>query len=70
MRLEKKAAKALEKANFNRYLLSAAVSKRANELAAGAEPLVQMDIKKYKFSDIAIVEIAEGRLEIREGEKS
>ncbi|WP_457596611.1 DNA-directed RNA polymerase subunit omega [Hydrogenimonas sp.] len=64
MRLEKVAAKALEKANFNRYLLSAAVSKRANELANGAEPLVAMDPKKHKFSDIAITEIAEGLVKI------
>jgi DNA-directed RNA polymerase subunit omega len=64
MRLEKVAAKALEKANFNRYLLSAAVSRRAIELAEGAEPLVDMDIKKYKPSDIAITEIAEGLLKI------
>ncbi len=70
MRLEKRAAKALEKANFNRYLLSAAVSKRANELAAGAEPLVEMDLKKYKYTDIAITEIAEGYLKIEGAEKS
>ncbi len=70
MRLEKKAAKALEKANFNRYLLATAVSKRANELAAGAEPLVNMDQKKYKFSDIAIIEIAEGYLKIEDEKKS
>ncbi len=70
MRLEKVAAKALEKANFNRYLLSAAVSKRANELAAGAEPLVEMDTKKYKFSDIAITEIAHGVVKIEGMEQS
>jgi DNA-directed RNA polymerase subunit omega len=64
MRLEKIAAKALEKANFNRYLLSSAVSKRANELAMGAEPLVDMDPKKHKFSDIAIAEIAQGVVKI------
>jgi len=64
MRLEKVAALALEKANFNRYLLSAAVSKRANELAEGAEPKVEMDTKKYKYTDIAIVEIAHGLIRI------
>jgi DNA-directed RNA polymerase subunit omega len=64
MRLEKIAAKALEKANYNRYLLSAAVSKRANEIANGAEPLVDMDPKKFKYSDIAITEIAEGVVKI------
>ena len=30
----------------------------------GAEPLVNMDPKKYKFSDIAITEIAEGLIKI------
>ncbi len=64
MRLEKIAAKALEKANFNRYLLSTAVSKRANELASGAEPLVDMDTKKYKYADIAIAESAQGLIKI------
>ncbi|WP_456322108.1 DNA-directed RNA polymerase subunit omega [Hydrogenimonas sp.] len=64
MRLEKIAAKALEKVNFNRYLLSSAVSKRANELAKGAKPLVDMDPKHHKHADIAITEIAQGLLEI------
>jgi len=64
MRLEKIAAKALEKAQFNRYLLSAAVSRRANELAAGEAPKVAMDPKKHKFTDIAIAEIAEGVVKI------
>ena len=66
MRLEKVAALALEKANFNRYLLSVAVSKRANELANGAEPKVEMDTKKYKHADIAIIEIAQGLIKIEE----
>ncbi|BDY13897.1 DNA-directed RNA polymerase subunit omega [Hydrogenimonas cancrithermarum] len=70
MRLEKVAAKALEKANFNRYLLSAAVSKRANELAAGAEPMIEMDPKKHKYSDIAITEIAQGFIRIEGMEDS
>jgi len=64
MRLEKVAAIALEKANFNRYLLSAAVSKRANELADGAKPKVDMDPKVDKYTDIAIVEIAQGLIKI------
>ncbi|WOE69298.1 DNA-directed RNA polymerase subunit omega [Hydrogenimonas thermophila] len=70
MRLEKVAALALEKANFNRYLLSSAVSKRANELADGAEPKVEMDPKKYKYADIAIVEIAQGLIKIEGIENS
>jgi len=64
MRLEKMAALALEKVDFNRYLLSAAVSKRANQLADGAKPKVEMDIKKHKYTDIAIVEIAKGLIKV------
>jgi len=64
MRLEQITAKALERYDFDRYLLSKAVGKRAEELTKGAEPLVDMDIKRYKATDIALFEIAEGKLEI------
>ena len=64
MRLEKIAAKALERVNYDRYLLSVAVAKRANELASGSEPLENVDIKKMKYTDIAIMEIAEGLIKI------
>jgi len=64
MRLEKIAARALERVNFDRYLLSVVVSKRANELALGAEPLIDVDIKKSKYSDIAIMEIAQGLIKV------
>ncbi len=64
MRLEKIVAQALENVGFDRYLLSVAVAKRANELAVGKEPLVDVDIKKYKYTDIALMEIAEGKLKI------
>jgi DNA-directed RNA polymerase subunit omega len=64
MRLEQITAKALERYDFDRYLLARAVGKRAEELTRGAEPLVDMDIKVDKASDIAIFEIAEGKLEI------
>lgn len=64
MRLEKITAKALEKVNFDRYLLSVAAAKRANELASGAQPLVNVDIKKMKYTDIALMEIAQGLIKI------
>ncbi len=64
MRLEQIMAKALERYDFDRYLLAKAVGKRAKELTKGAEPLVDMNIKEHKASDIAITEIAEGKLEI------
>lgn len=64
MRLEKITAKALENVGFDRYLLSVVVAKRANELAEGAEPLVDVDIKKMKNTDIALMEIAKGLIKI------
>ncbi|MRJ02994.1 MAG: DNA-directed RNA polymerase subunit omega [Epsilonproteobacteria bacterium] len=64
MRLEKIAAKALEQVGYDRYLLSVAVAKRANQLAVGKEPLVDVDIKRFKYTDIALMEIAEGKLKI------
>ena len=62
MRLEKIIAVALENANYDRYLLAKAVGKRADQLSKGAVPLVDMDIKKYMATDIAIHEIAEGKI--------
>ncbi len=70
MRLEKIAAKALENVGYDRYLLSIAVAKRANELATGSEPLIDIDVKKFKYTDIAIMEIAEGKLSIEVKKKS
>ena len=63
-RLEQVTAKALERLNHDRYLLSKAVGRRAEELNSGATPLVDMDIKKHKATDIAIHEIAAGKLHI------
>jgi len=62
MKIEKLTAQALERLNFDRYLLAVAVGKRAEEIANGAKPLVNMDPKIDKFTDIALVEIAEGKL--------
>ena len=62
MRLEKIVAEALKRVDNDRYLLAKAIGKRANELSSGAAPLVDMDIKKAKATDIALSEIAEGKL--------
>jgi DNA-directed RNA polymerase subunit omega len=67
MRLEQVTAKALDRLNNDRYLLSKVVGKRAEELNAGAKALVDMDIKKHKATDIAIYEIAEGKLKVEMG---
>jgi len=64
MRTEQVTAKALERVAHDRYLLSSAVGKRVKELIDGAKPLVDLDKKKYKFADIALVEIAEGKIEV------
>jgi len=66
MKIEQLTAKALEILDFDRYLLAAAVGKRAEEIAQGSTPLVDMDPKIDKFTDIALVEIAEGKLLISE----
>ncbi len=62
MRLEQIIAQALERVDHDRYLLAKAVGKRAEELNKGAAPLVDMDVKKSQSTDIAIYEIAEGKL--------
>ncbi|HHD75201.1 MAG TPA: DNA-directed RNA polymerase subunit omega [Campylobacterales bacterium] len=62
MKIEKLTAQALERVEFDRYLLAIAVGKRAEEIANGAVPKVAMDPKVDKFTDIALVEIAEGKI--------
>jgi len=64
MRLEKIVAEALKRVDNDRYLLAKAIGKRANELSGGAAPLVDMDVKKAKATDIALYEIAEGKLRV------
>ena len=65
-RIEQITAKALEYVDNDRYLLSKAIGKRAEELSAGAVPLVDMDTKQYKAVDIALHEIAEGKLKVEQ----
>jgi DNA-directed RNA polymerase subunit omega len=64
MRLEQVTAKALEKTNNDRYLLSIAVSKRVNQLLNGAVPKIDKDLSVAKPADIALEEIAQGFIEI------
>ena len=64
MRLEKTIAKAMEYMDGDRYKLSLAVAKRSEALAAGAEPLVSVDKNRTKFADIALMEIADGKIRI------
>ena len=64
MRLEVLVAEALKHVDNDRYLLAKAIGKRANELSGGSAPLIDMDIKKFKATDIALREIAEGKLSV------
>jgi len=64
MRTEQLNAKALEKVDFDKYLLANAVGKRAKEIAKGAEILVDMDTTGMKYTDIALAEIAEGKITV------
>ncbi|MDE5591420.1 MAG: DNA-directed RNA polymerase subunit omega, partial [Helicobacter sp.] len=55
-------SQALERVNFDRYLLSNILFTRIDELSRGAKPLVNKDIKRDKLSDIALLEVAEGKI--------
>jgi DNA-directed RNA polymerase subunit omega len=65
MRLEQLTAKALETANIDRYQLAIAVAKRSEELLNGATTKLNVDMKKAKTADIALMEIAEGHIVIK-----
>ncbi|RRS31932.1 MAG: DNA-directed RNA polymerase subunit omega [Epsilonproteobacteria bacterium (ex Lamellibrachia satsuma)] len=64
MRTEQFTAKALEKVNFDKYLLANAVGKRAEAIAHGAKPLLDIDTSEMKYTDIALQEIAEGKITV------
>nr|WP_314467704.1 DNA-directed RNA polymerase subunit omega [uncultured Campylobacter sp.] len=62
MRSEEVAAKALKLVGDDRYKLALVVAKRAEALAGGAKSLLDIDVNKMKFADIALREIAEGKI--------
>ncbi len=64
MRTEQLTAQALEKVNFDKYLLANAVGKRAKEIAKGAEVHLDIDTTDMKYTDIALAEIAEGKITV------
>ncbi|CCB79594.1 MULTISPECIES: DNA-directed RNA polymerase subunit omega [Helicobacter] len=64
MRTEEIVAKALEKVDSDRYVLSNLIFSRVKQLGAGAHPLVPVDTKIHKLTDIAILEIAEGKISL------
>ena len=62
MRTEQIASKALEKVNFDRYLLSNILFARIDELSRGAKQLVNKNVKTDKLADITLLEVAEGKI--------
>ena len=64
MRTEQLTAQALERVDFDKYLLANAVGKRAEAIANGAETLLDIDTSSMKYSDIALQEIAEGKITV------
>ena len=63
-RTEEITARALSLVGQDRYRLVMMVSKRAEQLSNGAEPLIKADKDKQKFTDIALLEIAEGKIRL------
>ena len=66
MRIEQINALALEKTNYDRYLLSQAISKRVKELLNGAKPLIELPKKNMQLTEIAVLEIAKGAIKVKE----
>ncbi len=64
MRIEKIISNALAHADDDSYVLSIMVAQRANQLAEGAQPLIKADKNKTKLTDIALMEIAQGLIEL------
>ncbi len=64
MRTEQLNAKALERVDYDKYLLANAVGKRAEEIAKGAKILIDGDTTNMKYTDIALTEIAEGKITV------
>ena len=62
MRTEKITAKAVEQVGGDRYKLSLVVSKRAEQLANGAEPLIKVGKENNKPVDVALRAVAEGKI--------
>jgi len=62
MRTEQLTAIALEKVDYDKYLLANAVGKRAEAIANGAPSVLDIDISDMKYADVALQEIAEGRI--------
>ncbi|MDQ1341187.1 MAG: DNA-directed polymerase subunit omega [Campylobacterota bacterium] len=64
MRLEQLTADALKNVDNNRYLLTAAVSKRVTQLLNGDKSRLGRDVSKEEPTNVAIEEIAKGLIKV------
>ncbi|MEY3089879.1 MAG: hypothetical protein RL113_195 [Pseudomonadota bacterium] len=64
MRTEQLTAEALKNVDYDKYLLANAVGKRAEAIANGAKILLNQDTSGMKNADIALQEIAEGKITV------
>ncbi|SFV56469.1 DNA-directed RNA polymerase omega subunit [hydrothermal vent metagenome] len=66
IQIEKLTAKVLEThPEIDRYQLSLAIAKRADELATGSPSKLSVSVKEIKPTDLALMEIAEGLVAIK-----
>ncbi len=66
IKIEELTAKVLEaNPDLDRYQLSLAVAKRADELSTGAPSKLSVSAKEVKPTDLALMEIAEGLVSIK-----
>lgn len=62
MRTEELTAEALIRVDYDKYLLANAVGKRAEAIANGSPSTLDIDTSDMKYADIALQEIAEGKI--------
>jgi len=66
IKIEELTAKVLEaNPELDRYQLSLAVAKRADELVSGSPSKLSVSVKEVKPTDLALMEIAEGLVSIK-----
>lgn len=63
-RIEQTISQALDSFKDDRYKLALAVAKRAKQLTAGEPNLLDIDTRKMKYLDIALLELAEGKINL------
>jgi DNA-directed RNA polymerase subunit omega len=67
MKVEELTAKILDNnPHMDRYKIALAVSKRADQLLDGATSKLNVNLKNIKAADIALMELAEGLIVVKE----